>query len=828
MNPNLFRTGMALVVAIVSALALEVVPPAPTLSAGDPESPATPPAALSGEVRTRGGDPQAMYQLRKKGYQQATVTNRVKKPAPPEFDNNFLLIARLDTNTWPWNDPNWNNHPIYHGDQHAWWDDRINHHPDCLGKKRNPAAQQQYRDEYGHNPDCLAHLTVLADTADFDANARVRLLFLHGNNPAIPPDMKDSLRRSLINFKYWVDEPKTNNPKGEMAFWSENHQICFATAEYLAGQLFPNDVFRDGQIEKNPAKTGAYHKERAHNRVLRWLNDRLRFGLNEWNSPGYYEYDIVPLLNLIDFADDLEIQRRASMVLDLLIFDLARYTQKGSFAVTAGRAYGDHKLTGWEQSVGDTVEMLFGTRGLWIGNDSPSAQFLASSRRYAVPTALLAIGIDQPSYSIDRSRVSLNFEEAEDYGIGFDNFEDIMFWWSHGAYLTKYTIRTSLDMIRAYNIGTNEDFKDIMLALSIVVPALKLVGDPTSLEAKADLLSVVTEGMSLTRGNLYTYRNGDVMLSSVQNFRKGQISPQLNAWQATFDNDVAVFTTYPAASSSHNGPNWWTGNAVNPRIVQYKDAAIIAYAPDPVSLQAVQYGSRTHAWFPFLARPDNGPGAIPGFESAGPGHFDQTAEQRVQKANVDGVWYFGRRNNGYIGIFSAQHDCAWTRDGDWAGKEIMCPGLRNIFIVQVGNKRQWDEGGRLDTTAAFGKFVRALTQSRIHIGDAVRNPVLTLGDVQASWDIPDSNAPLPPPDQVSKALHRLELHYDQQYPRLDGQPYCDDEFPRFENAYIAHAPDKAVGTVAWGQRQYTIQLGPYTLFHDLDQGTRVVDGTVMP
>ena len=490
-------------------------------------------------------------------------------------------------------------------------------------------------------------------------------------------------------------------------------------------------------------------------------------------------------------------------------------------------------------NVGDTVEMLFGTRGRWISNDSPSAHFLASSRRYTVPTALLAIGTDQPIYSIDRSRVSLNFDEAEDYGIAFDNFEDIMFWWSHGAYFTKYTIKTSMDMIRAYNIGTNEDFTGPMLGLSIVVPALKLLGDPTSLETKADLVAFFVEGMSLTRANLYTYRNGDVMLSSAQNFRKGQISPQLNAWQATFDNDVAVFTTYPAASSSHNGPNWWTGNAVNPRVVQYKDAAIIAYAPDPISAQTVMFGSRTHAWFPFRSRPDKTPDglppnadpfqrAIPGFESAGPGRFDQSEEQRIQKANVDGVWYFGRKNNGYIGLFSAQHNCDWTRDGDWAGKEIMCNGLRNIFIVQVGNKRQWDEGGRLDTVAAFGKFVRALTQSRIHIGDAVRNPVLTLGDVQASWDIPDPSAPLPPPDQLAKSLHRLELHYDRQYPSLDGQPYCDDGFPRFESVYIAHPPDKPVGTVAWGQRLYTIQFGQFTLSHNLDQGLRIVEGTVLP
>src|SRR6185503_12826851 len=178
-------------------------------------------------------------------------------------------------------------------------------------------------------------------------------------DPNVPEDIRLVVERSFQHFKYWIDEPFSNNADGEMTFWSENHQILFASVEFLAAQYLqqrhPNWIFRDG-------KTAEQHLAKARPRLLRWLNDRLRFGFNEWNSSSYYNFDIFPLLNLVDFAQDQEVRTRANMVLDLLLFDLARFTQKGNFAATAGRAYPEAKITGWDQSVGDFVQILFGTR----------------------------------------------------------------------------------------------------------------------------------------------------------------------------------------------------------------------------------------------------------------------------------------------------------------------------------------------------------------------------------------------------------------------------------------------------------------------------------
>ena len=699
----------------------------------------------------------------------------------------------------------------------------------------------------------LKQLDGLEDTADFEANSLLRLLYLHSANSLLPAAVQERIGQSLTNFSYWIhDRATAANPRpvGDMVIWSENHQLLFATAELLAGQLYPQARFRDG-------RTGAEHQALARMRALRWIDERLRFGLNEWNSPGYYQYDLLPLLNLADFSADPEVQAGASLMLDLVVFDLARFTQRGNLGATAGRAYVEHKVVGWDQGVGESVQMLFGTRPRpaqfyldtknnsdeigrwkntalpWIGS-SPGGIALATSR-YCVPAALLAIGKDQPQQFVDRSRVSIGFDEAENYGIGFDNPSDGIFWWGKGAYATKYTVRETLEMVKTYGLFLPK-MPDLIQRL--VPVALQRIQTPGGIEQLADAASIVTEGMALTHADMYTYRNDDVMLSSVQNFRPGQSGPQINTWQVTIDNDLVVFGTYPLASDSHNGPNWWTGTAVMPRIVQHQDVAIVAFAPDMISIQkvvpdflsTVSPGNRTHLWFPWRENAELPPKKF--FEDsyfvlAGPGHFDncqdlyrsdqplnqQSAffgcfERRVHNANVDGVWYFGMKrvtpgHEAYIGVFSAQHDCDFTKSGDWIGKEIVCNGLRNVFIVQVGN----NHGGKF---SSFDDFIAKATGARINISKGVRSPVLDaigLSDVEASYDIPGGG--------------RLELHYDQHHPRLNGQVYCDEDFPRFENPYTTANPD---GRIAWGQRQYTIQIDGKKLYHDLDKAQRSGDG----
>lgn len=238
------------------------------------------------------------------------------------------------------------------------------------------------------------------ETGDFAANGLLRLLYLYSHlqyapdparpaqvEPLIPCKLQEEAATQLLGFKYFGDEPaRRPDPKHEAVYWSENHQLLYATAEYLAGQLMPDGWFQPTlhwredvparpagdctapkpppwQVTTDPdwGMRGIQRMERAYPRLVRWLDHRLMFGFSEWNSPVYYEFDIAGLLNLVDFCDDRAVADKAAIALDLVLFDLARFSGTGQAGATSGRAYPSHKYSGWGATTVDTLQILFGS-----------------------------------------------------------------------------------------------------------------------------------------------------------------------------------------------------------------------------------------------------------------------------------------------------------------------------------------------------------------------------------------------------------------------------------------------------------------------------------
>jgi hypothetical protein len=746
------------------------------------------------------------------------------------------------------------------------------------------------------------HMEYLLDTADFGANELLRVLYLLA---AVPDHLRDAaqrwrdpdaldrdanfpagaaeqLRSMFTTFKYWFDDPfrcseftgrakeireqatpeakvinheEKMDPGADMTYWSENHRLLFATAEYLAGQWWPDDLFvsarnhrkegpggppRQGDID------GSAHRDRGRARALRWLNERLRLGFSEWNAPGYYVEDLLPLLNLIDFAADEQVSTRAAMVADMLVLDLAVNHQGGAFAGSAGRAYFEHKNCVWEQSVRDTAELLFAARGHYVGMDN-AAIFLATSPVYRPPDAVLAIAARPPARATSRSRVSITFGEAPEHGVGFASPDDMEFWWSRGAYAAKQTILGSHKVAADYGLLKTPPFKDIIPMIEAAAKAIDAAEDvgagilgglagaaagfaiagplgavggavagaiegseqPHFSEADAaDLASVITEGSVLSRSNLYAHKAGGALLASAQNFRPGQLNFQSLPCVAALENGAMVWTTYPSAGShlgitfgtstwmllgaivggpiglvvgaflpeakivdedlfkadTHDGPNWWTGNAVQPRVVQQRGAAIVAYQAQEI--QKLLFGQRTHAWFPKR-------------------QFDDVCGPQPGRANIDsGRWFFGRAGDSYVGLFSAL-ETDWTSGGPWQDVELRAEGPTNVFVTQIGSAAEF---------GSFERFVAEVADARINVSG------LHLGELECSYDVPRGR--------------RLELHYDSDS-RYGGETIAEDEFPRLLNPYTR---------IAWQQDRYVVQYGDRSVVHDVVAGKRTIGG----
>ena len=126
-----------------------------------------------------------------------------------------------------------------------------------------------------------------------------------------------------------------------MEFWSENHYIMFASSEYLLGQLWQDEtsslrLFVAGRHDRRGH--GCERRDRGRARVLKWLNNRLMFGWMEFNSSGYYREHLWALLNLVDFALDEEVRTKATMAVDLMLFDVTRYLHRGAMGAAGGRS----------------------------------------------------------------------------------------------------------------------------------------------------------------------------------------------------------------------------------------------------------------------------------------------------------------------------------------------------------------------------------------------------------------------------------------------------------------------------------------------------------
>jgi hypothetical protein len=614
-------------------------------------------------------------------------------------------------------------------------------------------------------------------------------------------------KQAVLRYKFWLDEPfkplhnhgteDEDDPKGinkaridtkigkpfeEMEYWSENHYIMFASSEYLAGQLWPDENFepaKDFLVAGEPTKifTGKERMERGKARVLKWLNNKLLFGWTEFNSSGYYREHMIAMLNLVDFALDDEVKRKATIAMDLILFDIVRFQHKGSMGACGGRSQFKSKNSGWDNAAGDMVEIMLGTRGLFTDGASDIGTSFATST-YKVPDVLLEIGISPPDHSfVDLTRVSIGFDEAPKYGIQYSQKsdqkrslekayagkvaryfkevgdanaaikkvhidygameDDTIFWWTASGYFQKEVIINTIKCVDRFGLTKNKPFSAIIgiLGFGSIVKGLTPFGyhdlvasgmDGTYIEDRFDELSVFLEGSTRTRVNILTYRNRDVMLSSVQNFRAGQLNFQSNISQATLSTEINVFTTAgfagidisnvpfaligaaigaalsafagpaaflvaPAAGAAGatagvmvneklvqganpgeqgDGPGWWTGYWALPLVVQYENAAILAYDFHWSQRRLADVGS--HAWFAKRAFDD--------FDEVRTSAYDDDnffLEDGFDMFSKKGYWLFGKKvhkkdpknpdadEEGYIGVFSNESPDWLNKDDDF-------------------------------------------------------------------------------------------------------------------------------------------------------------------
>ena len=535
------------------------------------------------------------------------------------------------------------------------------------------------------------------DTSDFQLTAFIRMLYQYGDAPLMTPSLRAEIEDVVVNFKYWIDEPGTD----PMVYWSENHQILFHSNEYLAGQLFPERVF------PNAGLTGRQHMEKARRLLLRWMELRAAIGFTEWHSSNYYEEDIGPLVNLVDFAGDDEIRVKAAIIADLLLFDIALNSHAGVFGGSHGRTFQRNVLGGAREATAGIAHLVFGQAPFFNRTGGPSFSALSVTTHYVPAAAVILAGRPEarPAVWTDRSRMGIELKDGPTYGLSTDegDFESIMFWWSAGAYALPEVVNGTFAMAYAYGLFEEGDFFPLLRPL---IPLWRSGVLPDLIRA-SPTIGALARGVSLMQTHTVAHHNPYAMLGSALDKMAGDPSFQNHSWSATLAFDVTVMTSHPMAEQELAGDyfGYYTGGASHPRIGQYRDVAIIIYNPAiSWSGSVLPCTEFTHAYFPFEA-------------------FDETRRT--------GHWTFGRKGQGYIALYS-HNDVTVPADGPLAGKELIAYNPRNVWICEIG----WSgEDGRFDD------FIGRVLSQRVAVTqDLTVTYESDMGPITLGWTGPMSVA----------------------------------------------------------------------------------------
>jgi hypothetical protein len=289
-----------------------------------------------------------------------------------------------------------------------------------------------------------------------------------------------------------------------------------------------------------------------------------------------------------------------------------------------------------DQDVFHLSKLLFDDTDLpYLSRGEAGATLLARAQHYRIPEVLREVAAsDEPMVDLERMGVPIDATEPvhddpeAPYGRDFDDPANLDFWWERGAQPAWQVTPITVDALTDYDLWDTPTFAPFQALRDIV-------GDDVAAgQALLQGLAPVLSFALLNEANTVTYRSGDVMLSTAQDFRPGTYSDQHHVWQATLDEEAIVFTTNPKNEPFEGADSWpdsdgyWTGSGSLPRSVQHGAAGISLYAPRTPETGPLGGFDRldvTHAWFP---------------------------TERFDEVVRDDGWTFGRAGDGYVGLWS--------------------------------------------------------------------------------------------------------------------------------------------------------------------------------
>lgn len=449
-----------------------------------------------------------------------------------------------------------------------------------------------------------AYINKRFDCSDFKLQLMFRIYKDCGDK--LSEREKDLIKDTFLKFKYFMDEPGDDS----MCYWSENHQLLFAVAEYLAGQEWEDEVFT------NSGMTGKEHKEKAIKRINTWIEQRFKYGFSEYLSNVYLQEDIAPMANFIEYAEDRKAAENMRTIMHLLWFDVATHSVKNRFVPASSRMYAGNKagnnvgnslLSSMNALWGkDTLNERLNEKGLSAGErtliersaaaseTAMSINFLVALEKgvYKLPEVIRNIANDKNAAEI-KMNSGLSPQDLKQNGLIGQNPYQVMAQFGAECFTNKEVIKNTYTYFKQNDMFAN---KFIYYFKYLDISLLKLI----DLEKFAAKHNLMTHGIALGKGRLYAYRTADYIMTTIIKKEVDMCGTQEHVWSANIGENLALFSTHPAREDTFGtSPGYWVGNGRCPMSVQNKNVNITVYKmPEKKRLLETKITEKTHVYFP--------------------------------------------------------------------------------------------------------------------------------------------------------------------------------------------------------------------------------------
>ncbi len=419
---------------------------------------------------------------------------------------------------------------------------------------------------------------------------------------------RNLIKNTFLDFKYFMDEPGDDS----MCYWSENHQLLFAVAEYLAGQEWPDEIFR------NSSMTGSKHMEKAKIRIDAWMEQRFNFGFSEYLSNNYIAEDISPMANYIAYSKDKKSVEQMKIIMDILWLDVALNSVNNRFVATSSRMYGNNKAGNfYGNSIQAAMNILWGIDG---AEDILSNPYLNEKEKslvknslekepnhivlcfndivkkgiYVLPQAIKDIALSKESF-VSKMGCGLSPADMKSEGLIGQQPHQIMAQLGAETFTNPEVIGNTLKYIKNNKMYRNS-FIGYFKFLNLTV--LK----PINWSKFAARVNIMPHGIATGRGNVYTYRTALYSMSTSICKDVDMCGAQDHEWSVNISETLALFTTHPAGNGNGRygaSPGYWIGNGRRPMSVQNENVNITIYKlPSKKRLGETGIADMTHAYMP--------------------------------------------------------------------------------------------------------------------------------------------------------------------------------------------------------------------------------------